>query len=61
MSIANNTETLFDSTLKGHALAASGGIFFPLEEVGTCAWIIATPDRKEWNKGGQIVQGEPQD
>ena len=35
--------------------------FFQLEEVGSCAWIIATPDGKEWIKDGGVVTGESYD
>ena len=34
---SNNTNTLLDSILNGHALAVSDGSFSPLEEVGACA------------------------
>ena len=36
-------------------------MIFPLEEVGSCAWIISTPYGKEWIRGGGVVPGESYD
>ena len=61
LSSSRNTELLLDSIKNGKALAVSDGSFFPLEEVSSCAWIIATPDGKEWIRGGGVVPGESHD
>ena len=57
LSSSNNTDILFDSIKKGKTLAVNDGSFFPFEEVGSCAWIIETPDGKEWIRGGGLVPG----
>ena len=61
LSSSCNTEILLECIKNGVALAVSDGSFFPLEEVGSCAWIFSTPDGKEWIWGGGVVPGESHD
>ena len=56
---SDNTSNLLSSLSHGSAIAVSDGSFFPEEQVGSCAWIIATSDGKEWIRGGGIIPGPP--
>ena len=44
---------LIDST----AVGVIDGSYFPIEEVGSCEWIIATPDGLECIEGGEVIPG----
>ena len=46
------TDILLRHLLAGTALTVSDGSYFPDEDVGACAWIIATPDGTQWISGG---------
>ena len=35
--------------------------FFSLPNTGACAWIISTPDGKEWIQGIGVVPGEAEE
>ena len=52
------THLLKESIIEGSALTVSDGSYFPLTKTGTCAWIISTPDGKEWIEDGGVVPGE---
>jgi len=39
--------------------SVSNGSYFPRYEIGACAWIIASPDGREWIEGGGLIHGEP--
>ena len=39
----------------------SDGSYFPLQEAGACAQIIATPDGNAWVEGGGVITGLPSD
>ena len=54
-------KNLYDSLLNGTALAVSDGSFFPSEMVGTCAWVLASPDGCEYIAGGGIIPGTADD
>ena len=52
-----STDRLLYHILQGTALAVSDGSFLPLYKVGSCSWIISTPDGKEYIKGGGLIPG----
>jgi hypothetical protein len=53
------THILRQHLLEGTAIAVSDGSYFPDEDVGACAWIIATPDGAQWiSGGGSTPQGD---
>ena len=56
-----STSLLKDSILTGTAIAVSDGSFFPLQKVGSCAWVISSPDGSEWISGGGLIPGEPEE
>ena len=41
----------------GTAISVSDGTFFPSHQIGAFAWIVSTPDLKEWIQGSSIVPG----
>ena len=45
------TTSLYDHIIDGTAITVSDGSFFPHSQVGACAWILSTPDSKEWVEG----------
>lgn len=55
---STTTIHLRDSIINGTAIAVRDGSFFPLEKVGSCAWIVSSPDGAEWIQGGGIIPGE---
>eukprot|EP00979_Chaetoceros_neogracilis_P010571 scaffold2501_cov164-Chaetoceros_neogracile.AAC.1 len=50
---------LLQAIRDGTALAVSDGSFYPLTRIGAAAWIITTPDQKEWIEGGGVLPGPP--
>jgi hypothetical protein len=46
------TSSLRQHLFNGTAIAVSDGSYFPIEDVGACAWIISTPDGSQWISGG---------
>ena len=44
--------------MNGTAIAISDGSFSPRNKVGSCAWILSSPDGREWIKGGGILPGD---
>ena len=52
------TFLLRKSIINGSALAVSDGYYFPLTKTGACAWIVFTPDGRQWIQGGDDVPGE---
>ena len=38
----------------------SDGSYFPLQQVGACAWVIASSDGTEWICGGGLIPGSEQ-
>ena len=58
ISSSPSTVSLYAHIIANTALAASDGSYYPHEKVGACAWIISTPDEKEWIKGGGVIPGE---
>ena len=38
-------------------VGVSDGSYFPMQEAGTCAWIITTSDGNEWVEGGGEIPG----
>ena len=61
MHATSSTVLLKESILAGTAIAVSDGSFFPLQKVGSCAWVVSSPDGSEWISGGGIIPGEPED
>ena len=51
------TSRLGACLIDGTAVGVSDDSYFPIEEVGICGWIIATPDGCEWIEGGGIIPG----
>ena len=47
LEAADSTSLLKSSLLSGNALAVSDGSFYPIQQVGLCAWIIAFSDGTE--------------
>ena len=43
------------------AISVSDGSFFLEAKVGSCAWILSSPDGREWIEGGGIIPGEDTD
>ena len=43
--------------MEGTALAVSDELYFPIFSTGTCTWIIATSDVKEWIERGGVITG----
>lgn len=38
-------------------MGASDGSYHPIQEMGSCGWIIATPDGAKWIEGGGVIPG----
>ena len=57
ISSSTSTNLLFKHILKGSAIGVSDGSYFPFEKLGSCAWILATPDGSEFIKGGGLIPG----
>ena len=61
-SSKSRTVQLCQHLLDGTAIQFSDGSYFLADyQVGACAWILATPDGKEWIEGGGLVPGSPED
>ena len=41
---------------KNYALVSDGS-YFPAHQVGSCAWIVSTPDGSEWIEGVGVIPG----
>ena len=54
---SDTTSKLLSSLIDGSALGVSDGSYFPQEQVGSCAWILASSDGSEWIEGGGIIPG----
>eukprot|EP00979_Chaetoceros_neogracilis_P010569 scaffold2500_cov172-Chaetoceros_neogracile.AAC.2 len=50
---------LLQAIRDGTPLAVSDGSFYPLTRIGAAAWIITTPDQKEWIEGGGVLPRPP--
>ena len=61
LSSSPSTLNLLHHLLSGTALAVSDGSFFPDTYTGAAAWIVASPDGKEWIQGGGLIPGDPED
>ena len=57
LSYSNTLDKLYNCVLTGTALEVSDGSYFPTHKLGGCGWIISSPDRTEWIKGGCIIPG----
>ena len=57
MSCSATTSKLRENIISDKALTVSGGSYYPLIEVGVCAWIISIPDGKERVQGGGVIPG----
>ena len=55
------TSKLNKSLHDGSALAVSDGSYYPVQQVGSCGWIISSADGNEWIQGGGIIPGEAGD
>lgn len=55
LEASDNTASLYRHLRNGTAIAVSDGSYFPDEDVGACAWIIATPTGSEWITGGGLM------
>ena len=42
-------------------VGVSDGSYFPQEQIGSCAWILASLDGSEWIEGGGIIPGPKQE
>ena len=51
LTSSDTTSRLKACLIDGTAVGVSDGSYFPIEEVGSCGWIIATPDGSEWIEG----------
>ena len=60
LEASDSTALLKSSLLSGKALAVSDGSFYPIQQVGACAWIIASSDGTEWISGGGLIPGPEQ-
>ena len=60
LTTSNSTDQLLCHILQGSAIGVSDGSFFPNEKVGSCAWVLSTPDGSEFIKGGGLIPGPPQ-
>ena len=56
---SKSTDRLLYHKLQGSAIGVSDGSFFPNEKLGSCAWILSTPDGGEYIKGRGIIPGSP--
>ena len=56
---SKSTDRLLYHILQGSAIGVSDGSFFPNEKLGSCAWILSTPDGGEYIKGRGIIPGSP--
>ena len=54
---SDSTDILWKHILAGTAITVSDGSFFPDEQVGACAWKVATPCMTQWIKAGGLVPG----
>ena len=55
---STSTSKLHTSLLDNSALPVSDGSYFPVQQVGSCGWIISSSDGSEWIQGGGIIPGE---
>ena len=60
LSCSTSTNQLLCHILQGSAIAVSDGSFFPNDKIGSCAWVVSTPDGTEFIKGGGLIPGPPQ-
>ena len=52
-----STSYLKRSLREGTVIVISDGSYFPRYNIGSCAWILSTPDGKEWIEGGGVILG----
>ena len=60
LSFSHSTDQLLCHILQGSALAVSDGSFYPDDNIGSCAWVVSTPDGSQYIKGGGLIPGPPQ-
>ena len=61
MISSDSTTNLSQNLLSGTAITASDCSYYPHDQVVACAWILSTPDTKEWIKGGGFIPGDKND
>ena len=54
---SSTTNYLKECLINGTTVGVSDGSYFPIQEVGECGWIIATPDGVEWVEGAEVIPG----
>ena len=58
---STSTTSLLNHLKSGTAVGVSDGSCYPHNRVGSCDWIVATPNGKEWIKDGGLISGTPDD
>ena len=56
-----NTSALKHHLCQGAVVIVSDRYFYPNEQVGACAWIVASPDGKELIQGGRVIPSKHRD
>lgn len=58
-TVASSTTTSYLEVclISSTAVGVSKGSCSPIQEVGSCGWIISTSDGSEWIEGGGIIPG----
>ena len=56
-SSSTSTTSLLNHLKFGTVVEVSDGSYYPHNRVGVCAWIVATPNYKEWIEGGGFILG----
>ena len=52
---------LLDNLLQDTSYAVSDGSFYHTTRMGSCTWIISTPDSTEWVQGEELIPGCKED
>ena len=58
---STSTTTLLNHLKSCTTVGVSDGFYYPHKRIGACDRIVATPNGKEWIKGGDLIPGTPDD
>ena len=61
LTSSESTGNLLAHLIQGTAVGVSDGSYYESHDIGSCAWIISTPDGKEWISGGGLIPGIDED
>ena len=61
LTSSESTSNLLLHLNHGTAIGVSDGSYYMTHNVGSCAWIISSPDGSEWVSGGGLIPGNDTD